>query len=171
MSYQTKLRKWLLITPLLVLLVSSTGCSMLFGKPEMTEVKKAVIFVSANYIRHIVQNNKPQIDAMILWTDYLEAEGRGGTFSKPQYYLQLDFFAKNFLPRNSKKHPLLGLDVVDVEVGENSAIVTFKKFGQDDAPNIEVALIWIGRGWLIVDDSIFGHRGLVAQSLVGMQAP
>lgn len=146
---------------LAILLLSTTGCSNLFRSEPPPDLKKAVVLVSANYLRYLVQNNKKQVEDLVFWAEYLDRVSTGGAFTKPQYFLQMDQLANNFSPRDAENHPLLGLDLLDVDYSSNAARVVFQKFGNPNAPQIEIHLAWIGRGWIIVEDSLFGLRGLI----------
>ncbi len=42
-------------------------------------------------------------------------------------------------------------------------MVTFQKFQDTESPEIWIQLHWSGEGWLIVDDSLFGRGGLIAE--------
>ncbi|MCC6221213.1 MAG: hypothetical protein IT291_08250, partial [Deltaproteobacteria bacterium] len=67
-------------------------------------------------------------------------------------------------------HPFVGLDVIDASVRGNTAYLKFQKFKQPDSPIISIKLYWIGGGWLIVDDSLFGKEGLIAELSQSLRA-
>lgn len=143
------------------LLVFTSGCSLLFEKEPPPDLKKAIVLLSANYLRYLAQNNKKQVEDLIFWSEYLERRSVGGTFTKPQFFLQMDQLANTFPPSTGLNHPLVGLDLISAEHNNNTARVVFQKFNLPNAPKIQIDLQWVGRGWIVVNDSLFGYQGLI----------
>lgn len=139
------------VVVLLLLLLCLSGCWFNRDYPTTEMTRAAVVRVAAEYIGYVLLKNADQLDGLILWSDY--ADNKGGMLNRVQYFKQLASLPK--LP-NDNSNPLTGLDVHDLDVRGNDADITLVKHGVDDAEKIDVSLTWVGQGWLVVNDSLFG---------------
>lgn len=151
--------------------LSSSGCASVTGlftgwrEPPTVEFEQVVVRVSADYLNRVVRGDWKLIEGMVLWDDYLDA--KGGQFTKPAYYEQLSALNKSLAVIPPAAHPLLNLDLMDVQsnTDKTAARVFFRKYKEPASPQIVVELAWVGRGWLVVDDTIFGGDGVAARIL------
>lgn len=136
------------------------NCSLFTSSPPSDLTRAAVIRVAGEYVANVVRRSEDQLEAMVLWADY--AHNNGG-LSKETYLEQLAAMPELPLDKN---HPLINLDVHEIDIDANDAEVTFRKVGVDSgAEDIVVTLLWAGQGWLITDDTLFGDDGLVAKMI------
>ena len=133
-------------------MLSLTACSLI-QQPEPTpEMKGAVFNVAKQYLEFIVRNDFNSMQQMVSWPDFKE---RG--IDQQRAYKELSATKGKWA---NNDHPLVGLKVVRIDVKEDRAEVVLQKATDDDAPETAIVMIWNGRGWLIVGDSIFGPKGL-----------
>ena len=133
--------------------------------PPSVEFQQVVVRVSADYLNHVVRGDWKNIEGIVLWDDYLA--NKGGDFTKPIYYKQLEQLSGTLKKIPPAAHPLLNLDLMDVKSNteRTAAKVYYRKFKEPESPQIVVNLTWVGRGWLIDGDSIFGDDELASELL------
>ncbi len=158
---------------LLVLFVALplNGCSSFTGiftgweDPPTVEFQQVVVRVSADYLNHVVRGDWKHIEGVVLWDDYLDS--KSGEFTKPDYYDQLEALSSTLSKIPPAAHPLVNLDLMDVKsnTARTAAKVYFRKYKEPESPQIVVQLSWVGRGWLIDGDSIFGSDQLASKLL------
>ncbi|MCB0358281.1 MAG: hypothetical protein KDD44_01550 [Bdellovibrionales bacterium] len=149
---------------------SLTACSMLgFDRPSRgtIEVKQAVLNVASDYLRFVVANKTRLAEGMILWGDYSDNKGLG--FSRELWQRQLEYLHTTFDPGDVAAHPLVNLDLVNIDVDDSNSVVVLRKYNNPQAPEVRIALTWVGKGWLVTDDSLFGSSGLIAQLAAARQ--
>ena len=149
-------RAALLAGALLVL----SGCSSMMPDSGTPESRATVLNVVVNYLGQIVLGNEKQLNSFLLWPEYLEAKGQ---ITKEQFLSQFEQAKRTW---SRERHPLLGLDVKEVDVDGNEAQVVLQRPSSDD-PEIKVELLWTGAGWMVVNDSIFGENNLLANATRG----
>ena len=141
----------------LLLLLSACSLSRSQGTPA---AKQTVIAVATQYLGHIVMNDRHKIDGMVLWLDFLD--NSSGTVTKEICFAQMQAAANRF---DQSNHPLVHLTIHEVQVRGDNAAIILQKHGDPKAKKIEITLRWIGNGWLIVGDNIFGTEGVLARAL------
>lgn len=139
-----------------VLLSSLLGCTAIKGTKVSNEQKVVVVRVAAEYLENIVQANTGALDVLVYWDRYLPEQV---PLTKKLYFNQVYALQKKATPEN---HPLVHLDLQEVSISGNDAVVEFQKFKDTKAPMIIIKLHWDGNAWLIEDDSLFGQRGLLS---------
>jgi len=92
---------------------------------------------------------------MVLWLDYLQNTGLP---AKEAMFTKMHRAAERYTEKN---HPLMQLDILEVDVDGNDAELALRKKGNREAPVIEIELTWVGSGWLIVNDNIFPDGGVL----------
>lgn len=145
---------------LFVVLFASSCASINLGekKREPTpELKMAVIGVADQYLGAITADHYDHLRGMVLWVDYSAANSM---ITKVDYEREIRILNETFKPA-SDEHPLKQLEVTDINVNENDATVKLKKIGFEQ--EFDINLRWIGEGWLVVDDSIFGATGYLSK--------
>lgn len=90
---------------------------------------------------------------MIAWSDYAPATEDGLTRAE---FSEIVKSKKGIWSK--EENPLLGLDVVDVNLGGDTA--TIKLIKKSTNKKIVIDLNWIGRGWVIVGDNILSEDGV-----------
>ena len=142
----------------IILSLFAVGCSI-FGYSKPTpELRTAVVRVTNDYLTAIGRGNESAADGIILWITYLENKG----FTKDDFRKQFLSLAKKYSTGNT---PLRSLQVVDVQFDGEVAVVELKKTSDPSLGTVEVSLEWVGAGWLVVNDSIFGPNELAASLL------
>lgn len=133
------------------ILLSLCGCwfSSGYGDSELT--RTAVIRIAGEYIGHVLTKNQNQLDGLVLWSDYTKNKDQKVT--RTTYFKQLASIPP--LPAD-ETNPLVGLDVYELDIDGDDARITFVKHGLENPPKIEVQITWVGQGWLVVDDTLFG---------------
>jgi hypothetical protein len=139
---------------LTVLLFGAASCSLLTPYKPTPEVKIAVIRVADEYLRSIVQGKTAHLSDMILWGEYA-----------PKKKLTRDAVTAEMESIKGKypldQHPLLGLELRNLDIGEDIAELTLKKASMPEMPEITIELVWVGNGWLITNDNLFGQDGII----------
>jgi len=131
----------------------SVGCS-LFSSTEVTpETKMAVLRVCDEYLRDLANGLSNQAETMIAWSDYAPATEDGLTRAE---FTEIVKSKKGIWSK--EENPLLGLDVIDVNLGGDTA--TIKLIKKSTNKKIVIDLNWIGRGWVIVGDNILSEDGV-----------
>jgi len=149
-----------LILSLALLLISNVGCSKLTGRQEASaEAKGAVVRRSVEYVSQILNGKEDQLNAMIFWSDYLESKQE--SLNKEGYFAELKLLREK-LKESGERNPLLGLDLEDLDIRGNRALITLGKVGHAESPKIKIRMEWVEFGWLITGDSVFGRGGLRA---------
>jgi hypothetical protein len=144
---------------LFLLLLGGAGCSRLpswipFVHREATpEAKRAVLNVTNEYLVSIVRANTHKIDESLVWTLYLAEKGEGVT--KADIYKQV----AEVKAAHPSDHPIANLDVVRIDVRGDVADVVLKRKDAPTSPEFSVTLNWVGRGWMIVGDTLLGPDG------------
>lgn len=150
-----------LIGTLLALILCLSSCSAFTAyKSETPEAKIAVLSVARNYLGFIVMGNYNQVFGLILWNSFLDSSG--SAFTKEDVRRQMELIQNRW---SKEEHPLLNLDMKDIEVRADTAELTLQKFNSPESPKIEISFIWTGNGWLIQKDNIFGSEGVLAKAL------
>lgn len=136
----------------LLLCILFAGCSIINQPKPTPEMKGAVFNVAKQYLEFIVRNDFNSVQQMISWPDFRE---RG--IDQQRVYKELTATKGKW---SGNDHPLVGLKVVSLDVKGDRAEILLRKADENDSPEIGVVMIWNGRGWLIVGDTIFGPKGL-----------
>ena len=134
----------------LLVALFSAGCSALTYKAT-PEAKRTVVLVTNEYLTSIVRADLNKLNQMVAWPEYLEESH--GRFTKRDYARQVMSLKNRW---SNQDHPLLGLQVSDVSVGEYNAEVELKKKSATDDSPIKIRLLWDGNAWAIISDSLFG---------------
>ena len=113
----------------------------------------AVLRVCDEYLRNLANGMSSQAEAMIVWSDYNDGVSRS-TFSEI-VKSKKDLWSK-------EENPLLGLDVVNTEIGGDTATVLLVK--KSTGKKIKLKLNWVGRGWVIIGDNILSEDGVFRTS-------
>ena len=151
----------ILMVALLALVLSLASCSAFTSyKSETPEAKIAVLSVARNYLGFIVMGNYNQVFGLILWNSFLDSSD--SAFTKEDVRKQMELIQNRW---SKEEHPLLNLDMKDIEVRADTAELTLQKFNSPDSPKIVINFIWTGSGWLIQKDNIFGSDGVLAKAL------
>ncbi len=138
---------------LVLVLFAFSGCSMFSSQEVTPETKMAVLRLCDEYLRNLANGKASQAEAMIAWSDYAPASEDELTRE------EFDQIIKSKKDRWSKEeHPLLGLDVTDVEIGNDVAVITLVK--KSTKSTIEIKLNWVGRGWVVTGDNILSKNGI-----------
>lgn len=137
---------------LLVSCLLFTGCTLINQPKPTPEMKGAVFNVAKQYLEFIVRNDFNSVQQMISWPDFHE---RG--IEQQRVYKELTATKGKWAGND---HPLVGLKVVSLDVKGDRAEILLQKAEQEDTPKIGIVMIWNGRGWLIVGDTIFGPQGI-----------
>ncbi|MCB0345025.1 MAG: hypothetical protein KDD66_07900 [Bdellovibrionales bacterium] len=156
---------------LFVCLFAVSGCSSVVGTftgwqdPPTVEFQQVVVRVSADYLNHVVRGDWKHIEGVVLWDDYLA--NKSDDFTKPEYYKQLEDLSETLKKIPPAAHPLVNLDLIDVKSNSErtAAKVYFRKFKDPESPQVVITLSWVGRGWLVDGDSIFGKDELASKLL------
>ena len=135
-------------------LLALSACSLTSKTPNAA-LTNALVNVSATYLRYVVIADEAKLGNVILWHDHLEANN----LDKESYLKKLRRLKKRY--PTLKNHPLLGLEVQDIEWNENRAVVTLAKAGKKNSTTIVIDLYWGSNSWLVVDDNIFGQGELL----------
>lgn len=136
------------------------GCS-LFGRSEGTpEAKYAVLVVVNQYLTAIASGRSSAIRDAVAWSDYRRKNGEQLTSANVEQIVEA--LKGKF---NRENHPLVDLDVKDLELDDNLAKVSLQKRNDSDAQLVKLELVWTGGGWVIVDDNIFEDGGVLQTSL------
>lgn len=146
----------LFATLCLLILAGGIGCSALGTKETPATAKLAILGVAGDYISSIARNDERNIDSILLWDEFRESKGPSMTHE--YFQRQINSMQNRWQPN---AHPLLNLDVVDLSVEGDYATVVLQKFEQPESPKITVVLRWVGRGWMVTNDSLFGQDGLI----------
>lgn len=148
----------------LLLTLAISGCSLFSGSKDIDkvtpEMKAALKQITAEYIGAAIDGDFRHAQSLILWSVYLA--NKEGKYSKISHLSEMQKL-KEIGP--VEQNPLLGLSLVGVDASGEVATVVAKKLKSRGAPEsreVTVKLIWVGQGWLIIDDNIFGKTGLVA---------
>ena len=128
-----------------------SGCSIFGSDPVTPETKAAVLRICDEYLRDLAGGLSGQAEAMIAWPEY--GPQKGG-LSRAEFE-SIVKSKKDIWSRS--EHPLLGLDVKEVDIDEDAAEVVLQKPGKKE--KIEIELSWVGRGWLVVNDNILEVGG------------
>ena len=139
-----------------LLAFSFCSCSMLRKTAPSPEEKMAVLHVVDQYLRYVVAGDKDKVASMIIWAEYLTETTKA--FNQDSFFKQLSII-KGRWPR--EENPMLGLDVVNLEIGGDLAKVRLRKLANPQSPEIWVQVVWVGRGWMVRDDSLFGQGNLI----------
>lgn len=146
-----------LLIPLLLISLATFGCSA-FSNDEITpESKMAVLRVCDEYLRDLATGRSNQAETMIAWSDYKPATDDGLTRAE---FTEIVKSKKDIWSK--EENPLLGLDVLDTDIGGDTATVELVK--KSTGTTIELKLNWIGRGWVIVGDNILSKGGVFGKS-------
>lgn len=132
-----------------------SACGALSSYTPTPEAQMTVLGLANDYLRIIVQGKTRQVESMILWIPYVEATG----VSKDQVRADIKWLSKRWPLDN---HPLLGLQLTEINVNEDDAFVRLKKLSLPEQPEIVISLQWIGNGWLIVGDTLFTKDGVIS---------
>jgi hypothetical protein len=136
------------------------GCSQIF--PSSNDGAKTTLLGLSNaYLQGVATGNYAKMHEFVLWSDFLSKEGNNITD------LELRAHLANMQNRWSiEEHPLSYLVAKDVDLsGNNATVYLKKKDGGYSSPTIEITFHWVGAGWMIVDDNLFGKDELVDQWL------
>ena len=133
----------------------TTGCSAMRNNPPQV-VQSTVVRISAEYLGALATTNEKKLENLVLWKPYLDENNQLLLNEKKGLFFQkLRTVSKSWKKNN---HPLLGLDVKNIDIDKDTATIDFEKV--EGAPNqiISVRLLWIGAGWMVVDDNLFGEK-------------
>lgn len=136
------------------------GCSFFGRNGPTAEAKATVLGVASDYLSYIVQGSEKRLNSIVLWEDLL-GHGTDHPMTKDEYRAQMQLLRTRWSPQDS---PLLGLEVLDLQLKGDNATVILRKAGRQDYPKIWIELYWTGAGWLVIDDSLFGKGKLALTS-------
>ena len=142
----------------LFLLLSVLASCSWFRHDVPSEARKTIIAVTDSYLRYIATGNERQLNSYVLWEDFLN--NSHPKLTHEEYHPQLLELQNRWTP---VEHPLLGLQVLDVDIDGNDALIRLRKNKRPDFPEIWVRYFWSGSAWLVVEDSIFGKEKLAGQ--------
>lgn len=140
------------------------GCGVIDAmKPKSTpsRVESTVGRVTADYIQAVFEGTLSRLETFINWPSMLDRglAGEGG-FTRADFEKQLASLQGRW---TLEEHPLYGLVISDIDVDGNDAEVELKRTNGNGYPTIEISLLWVGNGWVITKDSLFGRGKLVEQ--------
>ncbi|MDD2942343.1 MAG: hypothetical protein PHC51_05175 [bacterium] len=148
----------------LLFALTTSGCSLFSKSTDIDkvtpEMKAALKQITAEYIGAAIDGNFRHAQSLILWSVYLA--NKEGKYSKVSHLSEMQKLKDIGAV---EQNPLLGLSLVSVETQGEEASVIAKKLKTRGAPEpreVIVKLLWVGQGWLIIDDNIFGKTGLVS---------
>ena len=144
-----------------LILLCLSSCSSFKGKTPNRNLQEALVRVSADYLRHVVTGNAAAASAMIDWDKYRTKNG--GAYSRTIYANEMQKLVNTYPTKEAKQHPLLLLDLKSVKTKKDLAQVILQKTDRS-AKEVKIYFQWVGRGWVIIDDSIFGPGGTVRSS-------
>lgn len=153
-------RKSGFILCLIIALSFFQACALNQGSEGTPLAKTTVLSVTNSYISTIVAGKIGPLEGMVLWAAYIPASGNN--VNKEVFYKQVQEMKTKWKVQD---HPLLGLEVLGVDVKGNDAQVRLKSKKRPEAAEILIELTWTGHGWLVSKDSIFGHQGYVADAM------
>ena len=130
--------------------LSLSSCGNFNSKQPNPELASTIIRTAAKYLVYVVNADENEINGAILWTDILKTK----EMNKPQYRSQMSALKKRF--PGTKGHPLIGLNIKDLEWTGDEATVSFVNASGTPKDTIWVQIMWSGSGWLVDDDSLFG---------------
>lgn len=151
-------RALLLVSALCLCVI--TACSIGAAKPR-PHLAATVASVAANYLGHVATGQTRHLNTLVMWNAYL-TESKPGLTQK-QYLEELRSISSRWDPQ---EHPLLGLNITEIETEDDEAEIRFQKPG-GEADEIRVNLRWSGSGWMVVDDSLFGEGGQIRSWVQG----
>lgn len=161
----TAVRTTLICTALVSAPLTLGGCSMLHSRSSVTpEMKITVVKVANEYISLIAHGNFSRASEKVLWVDYLTA--KGGKTSKDQIRQQIE--GLRAIPY--ERHPLKDLDILDLSVESDKAEIALKKQNDPASKEFVIKLIWAGRAWLVVGDTLLGPDGALASHPTAIQS-
>jgi hypothetical protein len=155
----SKLAKTIFLMSVLFLFGSCSKINPFYTKPT-DPVRLVLIKITDTYLQHIASGNFLKARNMIFAEEYFPAKGKG--FTNENYQQQFDYIQNRWTPN---EHPFLGtMEFVKAGVLKDKAYVVVKKKGENEQayPEIRIDYIWIGTGWLIINDSIFGPNEIIA---------
>ena len=131
----------------------ATSCSKSISVDDNAPLRAALVRISANYFNAIIRGDKRSLDTRINPTKYFS----DNSFSSKDFYNQVSSLDGRW---NKDDHPLVNLDVLDIDKSEGSAELKFRRIDNPDAPVIYLSLSWEGAGWLVSKDNLFGPGGI-----------
>lgn len=141
-------------------LLGSSGCSVIESivpRHQVTAVELTVGRVTADYIQAVYTGNLSRLETFVNWPSML---GSGDEkITRAEFEKQLFSLQNRWTP---EQHPLFNLEIADVDVNGDDAEVVLRRSTGSGYPKIAVTLNWVGNGWVIRQDSIFG-RGKLAE--------
>jgi hypothetical protein len=149
----------ILLASLLLLFCSCSKINFFYEKPTDT-IRFALLRITNQYFQNIDSGNLIKTTNMILAEQYFST--KGNNFTGNDFQKQFDYIQKRW---TLSEHPFLGsMDFVDAGILTNEAYVIVRKKENNGQtyPKIRVDFVWVGTGWLISNDSIFGPKGIVA---------
>ncbi len=157
------------ILALTLLFLSSFGCTTRI-ETDTPEVRNLLASLTSLYLSHISLNSSRELTEMVLWGDYLE---KNPGYTKQTYLADVNKVGKRWTPENS---PISRLAIIGIEIdGNNSTVKMVKskspktnvdvKTEEDQDQEVQVDFLWVGSGWLVVDDNILGIDGIVTRAL------
>ena len=118
-----------------------------------------IVSLTDDYLTAVVLNDERKLNSLVFWPALLENEGLNGSRYQEDLLKQLQGIKGRWTVENN---PLLGLEVINVVVSGDNAQISLRKAGRPGFPKVWVKWQWMGRGWLVVEDSLFGKDGLLA---------
>lgn len=141
------------------------GCSARIST-DTVEVRTLLVSLTALYLSHLTMNDTRQLRGEIFWEEYLV---NNPEISKKQFFDLVNELSKRWTPDNS---PVSHLSVTSVIISDRHAHVFMNKLQEPESTNaeagstdIQVDFMWIGSGWMIVDDNIMGVGDVIPVSL------
>ena len=137
-----------------------TGCSWLFQGSGTPEAKQAVLRSANDFLTAVATGRTTSLQELVAWNEYRERKDD----KKAHEIVEREANAlRAAFPL--KSHPLMDLTPVDIAVRGDFAVVMLRKRADEGAPRIEVRFAWADGGWLVIDDNIFGPRGIAEAAL------
>lgn len=152
--------KTLFFILILLSLTSLNSCS-LNHKRELTEDAKLALFhISDQYLVFLARGESHKAASMILWDEYFH----NNELNEIAFISKATSFSKKYKKiKNLKEHPLLGFSSAEAQPDGNDAIVTLTK--KSAFEKVKLKFRWVGAGWLVCDDNLFGDDELIIEDL------
>lgn len=155
----SKSTKTILLMSALLLFCSCSKINPFYTKPT-DPVRLVLINITDTYLQHIASGNFLKARNMIFAEEYFPTKGKN--FTNADYQQQFDYIQNRW---TAKEHPFLGsMEFIKAGVSKDKAYVIVKKKSESEPayPQIRIDYLWIGTGWLIINDTIFGPNEIIA---------
>lgn len=145
---------------LLTLLLLTASCARFLGHEGTPEAKRAALMVVNQYLTAVANGRSAAITDLIAWQEYLK--NKDDEITKAEIVTQIDRSKKMW---NVSDHPLMNLAPKEIDVRDNDAVVVLRKMNAPQNRLIQIEAQWIGGGWIIVNDNLFGKTGVITDAV------